>query len=490
MKDFEKAKIDCKIIPVPKEVTCFGGTVRVAPAITTQEADWKPLLEVFGKAADKIFHTQVTNQPGAIALVRDDSLSGDRYVIEIDEQVTVFASGYEGAGYGIASVLQLAAFENGEFTFERQRISDWPDKDYRCFMVDIARQWHPFEELFSYVDLCFFFKTRYLHIHFMDAEGYALPSKVFPKLSLNGNTYTFAQMKELCQYAKDRGILLIPEVEMPGHVTVLNKVYPEVFSDKIDGEVDTMTIDTGADLNAEWVLCAGSKSAFEGITKLIDEVVEIFGDIPYIHLGGDEVNSAVWEQCSVCRAYMREHGLQNGEELYAEFLGRVTDYALSKGLRPVIWEGFAKEYAHHISRDVLVIAWETKYQTPQELLESGFRIVNGSWKPLYIVSQFSVPRKEGEWGIREILNWNLYEWQNWWEEAESGLNPIHIQPTDALLGGQVSSWGQTYEEEITFVVRFLASAMERIWSVRRYRNYETFTKHYKIQSRKAFRLII
>ena len=490
MQKNERTKVDCSIIPIPREVTYLDGTVSIAPAITTQEEGWKPLINVFSQAVNKIFHTDVKIEQGAIELVWADHLAKDAYSIEIDKTVTVFASGYEGAGYGIASVLQLASFQNGSFVFERMTIYDQPDKDYRCFMADIAREWHPFEELLKFVDLCFFFKTKYMHIHFMDAEGYALPSKVFPKLSLNGNTYTFEQMEYLCQYAKDRGITLIPEVEMPGHVTVLNKIYPEVFSDTIDSEVENMTIDTGESLNKEWVLCAGSKAAFEGIKSMIDEVVEMFGDIPYIHLGGDEVNSAVWEKCSVCKDYMREHELQNGEELYAEFLGRATDYALSKGVTPVIWEGFAKEYAHHISKDVIVIAWETKYQTPQELLESGFKIVNGSWKPLYIVGLYSVPRKEGEWGIREILNWNLYEWQNWWEAAESALNPIHIQPTDEVLGGQVSSWGQTYEEEVSFVVRFLAAAMERIWSVRRYRNYETFTKHYKVQSQKAFRLIV
>lgn len=490
MEIVSKAKADCKIIPIPKEVEYFDGTITLPINIYTEKLEWEPITDVFCQSVKKIFNVDTNKKPGSIELVYNANIESDAYSIKIDEKVVVYASSYEGASYGIVSVLQLATCENENFVFERLNIFDKPDKDYRGFMVDIGREWHPFEELLKFVDLCYFFKTKYFHIHFMDMPGYAFPSKAFPKLSLKGNTYTFEQIEYLCKYAKDRGVKLIPEIEMPGHVTVLNKTYPELFSNKLDRETESLTIDVGA-LDNSSVLCPGSKIAFESIKTLIDEVIEMLGDLKYIHLGGDEVNTAVWKSCSVCREYMKEHGIDSVEELYAEFLGRVTDYVLSKGITPIIWEGFAKEYSHYISKDVIVIAWETMYQTPQNLLENGFKIINGSWKPLYIVPPYMVAiERKGEWGIKEILDWNLYEWQNWYEKAESTLNPIHIQPTDDVLGGQVSSWCQTYEEEISFAVRFLSAAMERIWSVKRFRKYETFTRHHKIQSAKAFRLII
>lgn len=490
MEQTKKTKIDCQIIPIPKEVEYFDGKVEIPAAIYTEKTEWKYLTKTFCDSAEKIFYTEIKEEAGAIELIYDEGVEKGAYIIEIDKKVLIYASDSEGANYGLVSVLQLATLADENFEFEKMKIYDKPDKEYRGLMVDIARVWHPFETLFKYVDLCYYFKAKYLHLHVMDSSGYVLPSKEFPNLSLNGNKYTFEQIKTLCEYAKNRAIVLIPEIEMPGHVKVLNREYPELFSDELGGKNTVITTDVGAVMDSTTVLCPGSETAFLNIKKLIDEVIGLFGDIPYLHLGGDEVNTASWENCSVCKKYMETNNIKDVEELYADFLGRVTDYVLSKGVTPIVWEGFSKEYSHYISKEVVVIAWETLYQLPQSLIEEGFKIINCAWKPLYIVPPYCIPQKEDEWGIREILNWNVYEWQNWWEATESGLNPIHIQPTDELLGAQVCSWEQSFEEEISFIVRFLASAMERTWSVRRFRNYKTYTAMHKIQSAKAFKLIV
>ena len=93
MQKNERTKVDCSIIPIPREVAYLDGTVSIAPAIATREEGWKPLINVFSQAVNKIFHTDVKIEQGAIELVRVDHLAKDAYSIEIDKTVTVFAAG-------------------------------------------------------------------------------------------------------------------------------------------------------------------------------------------------------------------------------------------------------------------------------------------------------------------------------------------------------------------------------------------------------------
>ena len=238
----------------------------------------------------------------------------------------------------------------------------------------------------------------------------------------------------------------------------------------------------------EAVICPGSQKVFENITALLDEVMEMFDYSPYIHLGADEVNTKVWNDCADCRAYMEAHGIASTQELYADFVARATNHVLSKGKQPIMWEGVAKEYNHLISKDVIVIAWECHYQMPDELLDGGFHIINGSWQPLYIVPS-KVYGKPGSWNEEDILKWNVYEWQHWWEHSQATLNPFHLQPTDKIIGGELISWEMTYDCEIKEIVVRLAVLSERVWSVRRMTTTQDFWKRLNKQMMKLFRII-
>ena len=106
---------------------------------------------------------------------------------------------------------------------------DAPDCSYRGMMVDLARNWHDFTYLISYVDMCYYYKISVLHLHFTDDQSYTLPSKRFPKLSTKGRSYTPEQIEALNQYAEARGIQLMPEIDVPGHCISFQKEYPDIF---------------------------------------------------------------------------------------------------------------------------------------------------------------------------------------------------------------------------------------------------------------------
>lgn len=474
MKEVKREQIS--LIPVPQNVSGENERIVIENHIVCEKKEWNDLINVFCKSFQKINGVEFTEGMGGIRIIFDEKLWQEEYCIKVDTEVKLYASSYEGASYGIASLLQLI---DKDCTIQKLCIEDYPDKDYRGLMVDVARRWHPFGTLLHYVDVCFMLKIKYLHLHFSDDQSFTLPSAVFPKLSDEGKSYTQQEIKVLREYAKQRGIVLIPEIEMPGHATILNERYPETFSNELmENDYHKTITENGTEIGAEAVLCAGSEKAFSAVKILLDEVMGLFPDSQYIHLGGDEANYHAWDACAVCQQYIKDHGLKNSKELYADFIKRITDYVLSCGKTPIVWEGFSDEDSHMISKDVVVIGWENHYQNVYDLIKNGFKVINCAWQPLYVVG--GVYEHE-RYHFEDILDWNVYEWQHWWKESKASLNPIRVQPTEQVLGAQICAWGLNYEREIAKTVENLAALSERSWSVLRICDkYQFQDKAYKI----------
>ena len=208
----------------------------------------------------------------------------------------------------------------------------------------------------------------------------------------------------------------------------------------------------------------------------------MFPDAPYIHIGGDEAMIASWKNCAVCRQYMEENGIEDEYELYSDFVGRVSRMVLARGKTPIVWEGFPKKGSHRIPKETVVMAWESYYHQSYELLEEGFQIINASWKPLYITP-------ERKWTPKDILAWDLHTWSNWNFKSEAALNPIHVQPTEQLLGGMLCVWEGTFDFEFGFTMENLAAASERIWTLKRMRTDEEYAKKQYRYLGKASRLV-
>ena len=99
---------------------------------------------------------------------------------------------------------------------------------------------------------------------------------------------------------------------------------------------------------------------------------------------------------------------------------------------------------------------------PYDLIEEGFKVINSSWVPMYIVPN---PEPRFNWGIREILGWNVYNWQHWYEHSKAYNNPINIAPTDRLIGATLCLWECTFEWEISRCLHNLTAMSERVWNV-------------------------
>lgn len=465
-----------QIIPVPKTVNGADEKITVVNNICTSHESWVKFIQSFSESFEKVHGVALGMGEGGIELVYDSSVRKSGYKLKCDDGITVLASGDEGMLYGLATVLQIADVTDGKIEVDTLEIEDYPDKDYRTLMVDVAREWHPVSTIYNYIDLCFLFKIKYLHIHFIDDQNYTLPSKVFPGIS-SPKSYSFEDIHSFNEYAKGKGIILVPEFEAPGHAKSLNKAYPDIFADKIcDGEEASFRTEAGAVITSENLICAGSKCTEEEIGKLLGEICEMFPDSPYIHIGGDEANIKAWNNCSVCREYMEENGIDDVYELYSDFIARISKIVLGLGRIPIVWEGFPKKGAERVPRETIVIAWESHYHLVNDLLDEGFKVINASWQPLYIV-----PSLTERWSPFDILKWNVYNWQHFWDESVAKLNPITVSPTEDVIGAQLSAWELTYEREINFVMENLAALSERTWSTKRICNDAEFhKKHVKI----------
>ena len=473
------------LIPTPKRMESEEDFCELPCGVFSECDEFAGVCDTYCDCVGKIFGKTVLKNGGGVRLSKDSSLSEGSYTLDTRNGVALAASSVEGICYAIATLLQMIVEAEGKLWIAKAYICDAPDKDYRALMVDLAREWHPAKTVFNYIDVCFMLKVRYFHLHFIDDQAYTLPSRVLPDVTKYSEHYTFEEIEAFCAYAKARGVILIPEFEVPGHAAMLVKTYPEIFALSLDEANDSeLVTEAGAVITANNIICAGSKKANDAIRALLEEICDMFFDSPYIHIGGDEANIRAWNSCKECVTYMKEQGLADVCELYSEFVGRVARMVLEIGRTPIVWEGFPNKAVHHIPKETIVVAWESYYQLAPELLANGFRVINGSWQPLYIV-----PSYKTRWGVNEIFDWNVYNWQHFWSESAAYKEPINVEPTDRVLGAQISAWECTYEEDIGRVLESLSTLSERTWNVERLHTTDEFILKMNVTLHRVARLI-
>ena len=407
----------------------------------------------------KIYGVSLKNGDDGIKVCYDDFLSENEYRIEGN---TVYASDVEGARYGLATMLQLMEKEDTGFLLRNVSVSQKPEKEFRAFMSDLGRQWHPFETLLGYVDLCYLNKIKYLQLHFTDNSLWTLKIDAFPKLGKKESSYTKKEIEYLVEYAHEAGVELIPEFEGIGHSKALIETYPEFFGNEYQDEIEDIQAVTGIDKGkVDNIMCIGKPDIFINIQKMLTEIAEIFKYSKYIHVGCDEAKHENWAKCKHCAKYMQDNNIATTKELYSHFVKKIVDICLEIGKTPIVWEGFPKEGTENISRECVVVAWESYYQLAPELLEAGFKIINASWKPMYIVQPH---RKDKLWSVTGE-DWNVCKWMNFHEKSPASKTPIVVENSEKVLGGMLCQWECCLEEERERVILNMPMLSDRTFNV-------------------------
>lgn len=279
----------------------------------------------------------------------DGVTSPEGYAIYVDAKgVRVNAIASAGLFYGLQTVLQ--SVEN-EGSVPHGTIVDEPRFAYRGTMLDVSRHFFDKEFVKKQIDALARYKINRLHLHLTDAAGWRLEIKRYPRLTqlgawrdnpvwkvwwnsgrkyveegsenAHGGYYTQNDIREIVEYAAQRHITIIPEIEMPAHSEEVLTAYPELSC--------THEPYKQADF------CVGNEKTFEFLENVLVEVFELFPS-EYIHIGGDEAGKASWVNCPLCQKRMKEEGLNGVDELQSYLIHRIERFANSKGRQIIGWD--------------------------------------------------------------------------------------------------------------------------------------------------------
>jgi hexosaminidase len=221
------------LIPWPKTVTPATGSLSltVTSRITTRDKKLLPLADILATELDRAtgLHLPVLSVPardGDIELSLDSNLKGETYRLTVADRAAVSGGSYNGVALGTVTLLRSLHTAGDKVSLPRLTVEDVPGLDYCGAMLDVARKPYALATLRECVQVCRFYKIRYLHLHLSDENAWVFPSTAFPKLG-SGNfawaggdkpaVYKLAELKELVAFADARGVTLVPEIEMPGH---------------------------------------------------------------------------------------------------------------------------------------------------------------------------------------------------------------------------------------------------------------------------------
>lgn len=464
------------IIPKVKNFT-ENGILEISSEFTSDEK-LGFCKKAFHRMVFKLYDIRLTEGESGIKLLYDEKLEKDEYRINGAE---IYASDSEGARYGLATMLQLMERSEEGFAIKNTEIREKPDKDFRGFMTDLARQWHDFDILISYVDLCYLNKIKYLQLHFTDNQSWTLPLNSFPDAATKGRAYKKAEIDYLVEYAYEAGVELIPEFEGIGHSKELIINCPDEFGNIYDEEINSASaLTSGVDQKigrVDNIMCLGKPGIFENIRKMLAEIADTFKYSKYIHVGCDEAKHENWDHCALCRDYMKRQKLTSTKAAYTHFAEKIIDICISLGRIPIVWEGFPYEGTENISRDCIVVSWENVYQTGPELLESGFKVINASWSPMYIVPPKTKDalRITRDWTVVGD-NWNVHEVSHW-ARGSKAYGGLKLTPHENVLGGMLCQWECTPSEERERVIDLLSQTADRTWNSKDFYSEEEYYKN-------------
>lgn len=285
----------------------------------------------------------------------DDIASDEGYELSVESgNVEIEGKTSAGVFYGMQSLLQLMPIVQGSVKIPAVEIADAPRFEYRGMHLDVCRHFFNVEEVKSLLDGMALHKMNRFHWHLTDDQGWRIEIKKYPKLTEIGawrNTtrighysspeaydsvryggfYTQEQIKEVIDYAAARHIVVIPEIELPGHGQAALASYPELGCKDEQVEVwNTWGI-------SPEVFCVGKESTYTFFEDVLSEVIDLFPS-EVIHIGGDECLKDHWEHCPNCQALMKKEKLANEHELQNYCTRRVEKFVNSKGRRIMGWD--------------------------------------------------------------------------------------------------------------------------------------------------------
>ena len=353
-------------------------------------------------------------------------------------QVHLEAANPLGILHGLQTFLQLVRVTPQGFTVPAMTIDDKPRFPWRGLMLDESRHFQPLDVVYRTLDGMEAVKLNVFHWHLSDDQGFRVESKLFPLLQEKGSDgffFTQEQVHQVIEYARDRGIRVIPEFDMPGHATAWFLGYPDLASGPGPYGIERNwgVVDPAMDPTRD--------STYQFLDKFIGEMSALFPDA-YFHVGGDECNGKEWDRNPRIQQYMKGYGIKDNAALQAYFTGKVQEIVA----------------AHHKT----MVGWDEVLQpsTPKD-------VVIQSWRG----PQYAGQAVKG--GNRALLSAGYYIDLNQSASEHYLPDPEGDAPSNpGILGGEATMWSEFVSSENidSRIWPRTAAIAERFWSPRNTRD--------------------
>jgi hexosaminidase len=445
-------------MPMPASVNPGGGRVAITPATTValggfqddrlRAAVNRAMRRLEGRTGYMMARGFAPDAASATLVVACQAAGPALPTLGEDESYTLTAAGTQvvlsaptvvGAMRGLETLLQLVSGDAQGFFIPAVEIQDRPRFTWRGLLIDVGRHFEPIEVIKRELDAMAAVKLNVLHFHLSEDQGFRVESLRYPKLhqlGSDGDYYTQAQLREIVEYARQRGIRVVPEFDMPGHVTSWVVGYPELASAPGPYAIARGfgVFDPAFDPTRE--------STYKFIDGFIGEMVRIFPD-PYWHIGGDENNGKQWAANEKIQAYMKARGLKDAHALQTYFNQRLQVILKKHGKRMMGWDEI---FQPGLPKDAVVHSWRGQ----QSLFDAAKAGYDGVLSAGYYIDLMN---PAGQHYAVDPL------------PANSGLTDAEAAH---VLGGEATMWGEWVGPE-TIDSRIwprAAAIAERFWSPR------------------------
>lgn len=494
---------EVNIIPQPQSVTVEDGGFTLSPKtvinVVKGAEDLNPACVFFSQLTEKSFGSRLRVENGdeknhAVNIIVDSSMKPEAYDLNVSKKkIDIRGGSSKAVFYAMQSLRQMMpiGIEKGEkmdqIRIQNVRIQDEPRLGYRGTMLDVCRHFFTVDEVKTFIDMLALHKLSVFHWHLTDDQGWRIEIKKYPNLTKVGsqrkqtvigkNTgkydgtpygpyfFTQEQIKEVIQYAADRYITIIPEVELPGHALAALASYPELGCS--GGPYDVCQM---------WgvfpeVFCPGNEKTFEFWEGVLEEVAELFpSDI--IHIGGDECPRDEWKKCKKCQARMKKENLKQESDLQNYVVHRIEGFLKSKGKRIIGWDEILEG---DVSKTAIVMSWRGK-KGGIEGAKRGNEVIMVPNDYAYFDYYQSKDIANEPFGIGGFVDVaKVYSL-----DPTEGLT---AEEADKILGVQANLWAEyitTFSHAQYMLLPRMAAMAEVAWTPQAQRDYPNFLNRAKL----------
>lgn len=344
-----------------------------------------------------------------------------------------------GAYHGLETLSQLVSFDFTSGTYEVKgapwHVEDAPRFPHRGLLIDTARHFQPVPALNALIDAMAMSKLNVLHWHMTDDQSWPIASRAHPEFPEHGafsegERYTWGEMVGLVEFARARGVRVVPELDMPGHSTSWSLAHPEIFPTNCTSALDP-----------------AKESVYTMVSELLADWADVFTDEVF-HLGTDEVPEACWNNTQDL-AFMASQGLTTLDDLFGLFVHRAAGIASSQGKRPAVWDESLLRAPP--PRNAVVQVWHCcSGDLVQRALDLGNDVI---YSP------------DPWWYLDALADNSSYMYD------AGGHAPLELAKTPAtgtarVLGGEACMWGETVDPSVLEATVWprAAAVAEQLWS--------------------------